>query len=150
MIDLSQAWAALWLAHTVPADPGTAWVKDQAIAVDAPPDVDVDPLPEAQWPRHARRTGLCGAVSPRVVALREGGYRLYYTQILPRAGFAEGANDYENATSRILSATSPDGSSWTPEPGVRLSSQAGGAGEFRVVSSEVVPIAGDHRLRMYY
>jgi len=53
----------------------------------------------------ATRTGLCGAVSPRVVALASGGYRMYYTQILPRAGFRAGANDYDNATSRILSAT---------------------------------------------
>ena len=55
------------------------------------------------------------------------------------------------ATTRILSATSPDGSTWTPESGVRLSSAQGGAGEFRVVSSEVVPLGDDSgQLRMYY
>jgi predicted GH43/DUF377 family glycosyl hydrolase len=76
---------------------------------------------------------------------------MYYTQILPRAGFPAGANDYDNATSRILSATSSDGANWVPEPGVRLSPQDGGAGEFRVVSSEVVPAADRNgRLRMYY
>jgi predicted GH43/DUF377 family glycosyl hydrolase len=76
---------------------------------------------------------------------------MYYTQILPRNGYLRGANDYDNATSRILSATSTDGVTWIPEPGVRLSPQEGGAGDFRVVSSEVVPVA-DHggQLRMYY
>ena len=154
MIDLSQSPSAAPvppLVHSVPTDPGTSWAKDARVVVDAPPDDEVDPRPDAQWPPDAVRTGVCGAVSPRVVALPGGGYRLYYTQILPRSGFPAGANDYDNATSRILSATSPDGSTWTPEPGVRLSSQQGGAGEFRVVSSEVVPLpGGDGRLRMYY
>ena len=76
---------------------------------------------------------------------------MYYTQILPRAGFPTGANDYDNATSRILSATSIDGVTWKPEGGVRLSPQQGGAGDFRVVSSEVVPVLGEcGRLRMYF
>ncbi len=151
MIDLSQSLSASPLAHTVPTDPGTSWVKDAAVAIDAPPDIEVDPLPEAQWEAQAVRTGVYGAVSPRVIALSDGGYRLYYTQILPRPGFPAGANDYDTATARILSAISSDGSVWTPEPGVRLSSQEGGAGEFRVVSCEVVPLnSDDGRLRMYY
>ena len=137
MMDLSQSPAASPLAQTVPTDPGTSWVKDAEVAVDAPPDSEVAPMPEAQWPAEAVRTGVYGAVSPRAVAVPGGGYRLYYTQILPRPGFPAGANDYQNATTRILSAISPDGSTWTPEPGVRLSPQEGGAGEFRVVSCEV-------------
>ena len=81
----------------------------------------------------------------------DGAWRMYYTQILPRAGQAEGANDYDRATARILSARSPDGIAWAPEPGVRLSPQAGGAGDYRVVSPEVVPLAdGRGHLRMYY
>jgi hypothetical protein len=151
MVDLSQTLTAGPLAHAVPTDPGTLWVKDTAVAVEVPPDAAVDPLPEAQWRVPALRTGVYGAVSPRVIALPDGGYRLYYTQILPRPGFPAGANDYDNATTRILSATSADGATWTPEPGVRLSSQDGGAGAFRVVSSEVVPLAdGGGRLRMFY
>jgi hypothetical protein len=75
---------------------------------------------------------------------------MYYSQILPRPGYPAGANDYDNASTRILSAFSADGRTWVPEPGVRLSPQEGGAGDFRVVSSEVVP-AGDGRLlRMYF
>ena len=151
MMDLSQSPAASPSSQTVPTDPGTSWVKDAEIAVDAPPDSEVDPSPEAQWPAQAVRTGVCGSVCPRAVTLPGGGYRLYYTQILPRPGFPAGANDYENATTRILSAISSDGSTWTPEPGVRLSPEQGGAGEYRVVSCDVVPMAEPAgRLRMYH
>lgn len=137
--------------QTVPTDPGVAWVKDTSWVVDAPPDDAARPEPEASWPDSGKRTGLCGAVSPRAIALPDGGYRLFYTQLLPRAGAAGGAVDYGNATSRILSAFSVDGVSWTPEAGVRLSAAQGGAGEYRVVSSEVVPVLdGSGRLRMYY
>ena len=137
--------------HRVETDPGTDWVKDPEVAIEAPPDTDVDPAPEAQWPAAAVRTGLCGAVTPNIVELAAGGYRMYYTQILPRAGFPRGAIDYDNATTRILSATSADGSAWKPEAGVRLSPSEGGAGEFRVVAPEVVPVPdGSGRLRMYF
>jgi len=132
MIDLTQSATASPLVHAVTCDPGTSWASE-SIAIDAPPDGDIDPAPDARWPADAVRTGLCGAVSPRIVALPAGGYRMYYTQILPRIGFPKGANDYDNATSRILSATSADGVKWNPEPGVRLSPQQGGAGDFRVV-----------------
>lgn len=150
MIDLSQSLLASPQVHAVPTDPGRRWVKDAAWAIDAPPDCEVEPLPEALWPPSAVRTGVCGAVSPRVIALPGGGYRMYYSQILARPGFPAGANDYENSTTRILSAISADGVAWTPEPGVRLSSPQGGAGEFRVVSSEVVPTTASGHLRMYY
>lgn len=151
MIDLTKSQVASPSIHIVPSDPGRSWVKDAEVAVDAPPDSEVNPLPEARWPARAQRTGIFGAVSPRVILLAGGGYRLYYTQISPRPGFPAGANDYDNATTRILSATSVDGSVWAPEPGVRLSPQQGGAGEFRVVSCEVVPLFGaSGQLRMYY
>lgn len=149
MIDLTKSDTPSPLVHMAPGDPGTSW-GCESIAIDAPPDNDIAPAPDAQWESNAPRTGSCGAVSPRVVALADGGYRMYYTQILPREGFPSGANDYDNARSRILSATSVDGVAWSPEPGVRLSPQQGGAGDFRVVSSEVVPTAQPGRLRMYY
>ena len=149
MIDLSKSQAASPLVHTVATDPGCLWNKDATVAIEAPPDADVNPLPEARWSPDATRTGVCGAVGPRVIALPDGGYRMYYSQILPRAGFPVGANDYDNSTTRILSAFSVDGDIWIPEPGVRLSPQAGGAGNFRVVSSEVVPVGDGGRLRMY-
>ncbi|MBT7596388.1 MAG: hypothetical protein HN559_15890, partial [Gemmatimonadetes bacterium] len=71
--------------------------------------------------------------------------------ILPRDGYPAGANDYDNATTRIVSAMSTDGSSWSPEPGIKLSASQGGAGEYRVVSPEVVPLSdGRGKLRMYF
>ncbi len=149
MINLRQTTIASPLVHTVPNDPGTTW-QAASIAVDAPPDNDLNPKPDAQWEPAALRSGLCGAVSPRVVALPSGEYRMYYTQILPRSGYPQGANDYDSATSRILSATSSDGVLWSPESGVRLSPQQAGVGDYRVVSSEVVPTNESGRLRMYF
>src|SRR5580700_7116686 len=100
------------------ADPGSRWIKDAAPAVDVPPDNAADPAPEGIWSPDEKRTGIYGAVTPRALALPRGGYRMYYTQILPRPGFPAGANDYDNSTTRILSAHSADGDVWTPEPGV--------------------------------
>ncbi len=150
MIDLSKSQAASPLVHNLATDPGCLWNKDATVAIEAPLDADVNLLPEARWSPDATRTGVCGAVGPRVIALPDGGYRMYSSQILPRAGFPVGANDYDNATKLILSAFSVDGAFWIPELGVRLSPQAGGAGKFRVVSSKVVPVGEGGRLRMYY
>ena len=143
--------SSIKIPHTVPSDPGSAWVKDAEVAIDVPPDTQTDPAPEGQWPAEAQRSGKYGAVAANIVELIDGGYRMYYTQVLPRPGFPEGAIDYSNANARILSATSSDCSTWTPEAGVRLSAQEGGAGAFRVVAPEVVPIPdGSSRLRMYF
>lgn len=152
MIDLTQSTAGSPAVHTVTRDPGTTWTRSAA-AIDAVPDAHASPppAPETRWPREAARSGICGSVSPRVVRLSDRSYRMYYTQILPRVDYPAGANDYDNATTRILSAVSTDGVSWTPEPGVRLAPEQGGAGAFRVVSSEVVPMPdGSGRLRMYF
>ena len=151
MIDLTRSTAPVPAVHRAERAPGTTWRKSPEPAIDAPPDDDLRPAPDARWPRQAVRTGLCGSVSPRVVRLPDGTWRMYYTQIRPRAGSPNGANDYGNATTRILSAHSADGVTWNPEPGVRLSAAEGGAGDFRVVSSDVSPAAdGSGRLRMYY
>ena len=151
MIDLTRSTEPVPTVHGAERDPGTTWQKSPEPAIDAPPDDDLRPAPEARWPRQAARSGLCGSVSPRVVRLADGTYRTYYTQILPRAGNPTGANDYDNATTRILSVHSADGVTWNPDAGVRLSPADGGAGDFRVVSSEVGPAAdGSGRLRMYY
>ena len=151
MIDLTRSTDPVPAVHRAERDPGTAWRKNPEPAIDAPPDDDLRPAPDARWPREAARSGLCGSVSPRVVRLADGTYRVYYTQILPRAGNPTGANDYGNATTRILSTRSVDGVAWNPDAGVRLSPAEGGAGDFRVVSSEVGPAAdGSGRLRMYY
>jgi hypothetical protein len=135
MIDLAAPADALHLAHAVPVDPGVAWTKDPRPAVEPPPDGVADPAPNAAWPADAPRSGTCGVVSPRVVRFRDGRYRLFYSQLLPRPGFPSGAADYDNATSRILSASSPDGGTWTPDDGVRLTPRQVGAGELLEVSS---------------
>ncbi len=151
MINLSRSQVASPAIHEMSCDPGVNWHKCPAVAIEAAPDDDPSPQPEARWSSEALRSGVCGSVSPRVVVLPGGGYRMYYSQLLPRPDFPAGANDYDNVMSRILSAVSDDGLAWTPEPGVRLSPEQGGAGKFRVVSSEVVPVSdGRGRLRMYY
>lgn len=149
MIDLRKSLVPSPELHLVEAVPGDPWERDLQPSIEAPPDADQAPAPEARWDGQAARTGICGTVSPRVLVLPNGNYRMYYSQMLPRAGNPAGANDYDHCTTRILSAYSTDGFKWTPEPGVRLSAEAGGAGDYRVVSSEVVP-TGDGRLRMYY
>lgn len=139
------------LPHTVPTDPGTIWTKDPDPAIDTPPDAETDPAPEDRWPPSAVRTGIYGVVTPHVGPAPSGGWRMYYTQILPREGHPAGANDYDNATTRIVSAASADGSSWSPEAGIKLTAAQGGAGDYRVVSPEVVPLSdGSGRLRMYF
>ena len=151
MIDLTRSTDPAPDVHRAERDPGLAWGKAPDPAIDAPPDDDLNPAPDARWQMEAERSGLCGSVSPRVLRLPDGAYRMYYTQILPRPGHPAGANDYGGATTRILSARSTNGVTWQPEPGVRLSPAAGGAGDFRVVSGEVGPAAeGGGRLRMYY
>lgn len=151
MIDLTRSQTPSPDLHHVDADPGTNWIKDTAVAIDAPPDDAINPSPDDRWPSDTVRTGICGAVTPRVLRLADGTYRMYYTQILPRAGHPAGANDYGNATTRVLSATSTDGETWIPDPGIRLSAREGGAGDFRVVVTEVVPLpAKAAGYRMYY
>ena len=150
MIDLTKSSKASASVHSVPGDPGRCWSKDLAIVLDAPPDADPCPLPNATWSPAAVRTGVCGVVSPRVIRLNGGGYRMYYTQILPQPGFPAGANDYDHSNTRILSAFSADGESWQVEAGVRLSPADVGADVLRVVSSEVVPTGDPTQLRMYF
>ena len=114
MIDLTRSPAPIPNVHKAVRDPGNNWEKLSEPSIDAPPDYDLCPAPDTSWPRKAQRSGLCGSVSPRVISLTDGTYRMYYTQILPRTGYPAGANDYDTSTSRILSARSIDGLSWTP------------------------------------
>lgn len=150
MIDMGRSRTASSTVHMVPTDPGPVWTKDRRIALDAPPDEDTNPRPEAIWPTHAVRTGLSGVVAPRVIRLPDGTYRMFYTQILPQPGHPGGANDYDHSMARILSAHSTDGENWQPEPGVRLGPVDAGNDILRVVSSEVVPTADANTLRMYF
>ena len=78
--------------HFHGTDPGIEWTKD------ATPAIEVNPLVPGN-----------GALTPNVVAVAGGGYRMYYT------GFAPGVKKNDHL-GHILSASSPDGSAWTHGP----------------------------------
>ncbi len=54
--------------------------------------------------------------APGIVAAPRGGYRLFYTAVGPGKPFAD-------CQGYILSAVSPDGLAFTPEPGIRIAPQ---------------------------
>lgn len=110
--------------HWLPSDPGTRWRKDQGIAVDVPAE-----------PGHWK------VLTPDVIALPGGGYRMYYTLVGP--GF-----DYAVTPGSIRSARSDDGERWSIEPGVRLAPHEPHA-SLRVVCPDVVPLP-DGGYRMYF
>ncbi|MCY3959497.1 MAG: hypothetical protein OXG65_14570 [Chloroflexi bacterium] len=110
--------------HFHEADPGTTWTKDTA------PAIEFNSLVPGS-----------GVLTPNVVALAEGGYRMYYT------GFAPGMTK-SHLLGHILSASSPDGSSWTLDDGVRIDVHGPHASQ-RTLCPDVVPIPGGG-YRMYY
>ena len=110
--------------HWLPSDPGTRWVKDPGIVV-APPD------DSGEWK----------ALTPNVVALPSGGFRMYYTLSGP-------GRDYGPTRAVVLSAISADGSRWEPEPGVRLEPHGPDAA-VRVVCPDVIPL-DEGGYRMYF
>ncbi len=114
----------LTAVHYQETDPGVVWVKD------AVPAIDVNP---------AAPTG--GALTPNVVRLPSGGYRLYYL------GFAPGVTRDDHA-GHILSASSTDGDAWTPDPGVRVDVHPPHA-TMRTLCPDVVPMPGGG-YRMYF
>jgi hypothetical protein len=101
--------------HWVPSDPGTRFVKDPAVVV-APPAVD------GEWK----------ALTPNVLALPSGGFRLYYTLSGP-------GRDYGPTRAAVLSCFSPDGLTGEPEAGERIA-PFGVDAAVRVVCPDVVPI----------
>ncbi len=101
--------------HWVPIDPGLRWVKDPDIVI-APPDDG------GEWK----------ALTPNVVSLPGGGYRMYFALVGP-------GRDYAPTRGVIRSAVSGDGSVWEVEPGDRLE-PFGPDATVRVVCPDVVPI----------
>jgi hypothetical protein len=101
--------------HWVPSDPGTRFVKDPGVVV-APPATD------GEWK----------ALTPNVVALPSGGFRLYYTLSGP-------GRDYGPTRAAVLSCFSSDGLTWEPEAGERIG-PFGVDAAVRVVCPDVVPI----------
>lgn len=110
--------------HFHETDPGVDWTKDAA------PAIEFNPLVPGS-----------GVLTPNVVALASGGYRMYYT------GFAPGLTKQEHL-GHILSAFSPDGSAWAPDAGVRVDVHDPHATE-RTLCPDVVPTPGGG-YRMYY
>lgn len=111
--------------HCVATDPGVRWQKDPWIAI----NVDHDD----------RTTKI---ITPNVIALRQGGYRMYYTALW------YGPNRFEDSTAVICSAISEDAVSWYPESGERLR-PFGQHAKLRVLCPDVVtrPEGG---YRMYF
>ena len=105
-------------------DPGTRWSKD------ATPAIEVNPLAPGN-----------GVLTPNVVALAGGGYRMYYT------GFAPGVTENDHL-GHILSASSTDGAAWTHDRGVRIDVHSPHATE-RSLCPDVVPMPSGG-FRMYY
>ena len=75
--------------HYQEEDPGTSWTKDPGVVI----DVDAD--------RAAHRV-----LTPHVIALPTGGYRMYYSSQVSERVVTEGGGQ------KIVSATSSDGLNW--------------------------------------
>ena len=114
----------LTAVHYQETDPGVVWTKDAA------PAVDVNP---------AAPTG--GALTPNVVRMPNGGYRLYYL------GFAPGVTRDDHA-GHVVSASSRDGEVWTADPGVRVEVHPPHA-TLRTLCPDVVPMP-EGGYRMYF
>jgi len=110
--------------HYLEHDPGLVWTKDPEPCIG--PDTPLDSQ---------------SILTPNVVRLPEGGFRLYYTGLGP-------GRAVRGATGYILSAVSDDGTSWRKEPGIRLDVHGPDAIQ-RVLCPDVVPLP-DGRWRMYF
>ena len=124
--------------HHVTSDPEVvpgAWCKEATASIS----------PRAIRPDAITPYGSRGTVSPCVVHLADGvTLRCFYTYVSSRVRCLDdpGCLDYANATASIMCADSADGGeTWKTWKGrVVLTPQQGGAGDFRVVSPEVVRI----------
>ena len=100
-------------------DPGIHWIKIPDVMI--APDSALDHL---------------GVLTPRVVALPRGGFRMFYM------------GKSSDCSGRILSACSPDLRSWEKEPGIRLDVDPG-KNIVRTLSPDIVSVSSD-RHRMYF
>ena len=110
--------------HYQNADPGPRWVKDPEIAVNSE-----DPDDEAR------------TITPNVVRLSGGGYRMYYTGVGP-------GRPPLIASESFLSAFSEHGDVWRKEPESRLEITDVDDSQ-RILCPEVIPLP-DGRFRMYW
>ncbi len=110
--------------HYIADDPGLTWLKDPEVSIS--PDSPLDSL---------------SILTPNVVRLPQGGFRIYYTGLGPE-------RPVESSQGYILSAVSTDGLIWQKEPGIRLDVHEPDASR-RVLCPDVIPLP-DGRWRMYF
>lgn len=100
------------------------WRKDPFVAIDLDTPLDSESI-----------------LTPNVVALPTGGYRMYYTGRGP-------ARNQPETIGYILSARSDDGETWQKEPGIRIDVHPPHAA-IRTLCPDVIPLP-DGSYRMYY
>jgi hypothetical protein len=110
--------------HYSERDPGLAWIKDPQIAIDLDTPLDSQSI-----------------LTPNVVSLPTGGFRMYYTGLGP-------ARTVADCFGYILSATSEDGLTWSKDSDIRMDVHEPDA-MCRVLCPDVIPLP-DGRWRMYY
>lgn len=110
--------------HYIKDDPGLIWVKDLEVSIG--PDTPLDSM---------------SILTPNVVRLPEGGFRMYYTGLGP-------GRVIDVSGGYILSAVSRNGLNWTKEPGIRIDVHEPSA-THRVLCPDVIPLP-DGRWRMYF
>jgi uncharacterized protein YodC (DUF2158 family) len=118
------AFDPLTAVHHQARDPGTRWRKDPRIAIDLDHPLDAERI-----------------LTPNVIHLPDGGYRMYYTGLGP-------ARRDPDSLGYIVSARSDDAVTWHKDPGVRVDLFAPHA-SLRTLCPDVIPLA-DGGLRMYF
>ena len=121
---MSPSFPGIQSGHYAEHDPGRDWHKDSRIALDRDTLLDATKI-----------------LTPNVIRLPGGGYRMYYTGLGPGRPVAE-------AVGYILSAQSEDAVAWTKEPGIRLDVHSPHATR-RVLCPDVIPLV-EGGYRMYY
>ena len=110
--------------HYQDTDPGTVWTKDEGVVIDV--DAGRDP--------HR-------VLTPNVIDLPGGGYRMYYYSHEPE-------RHAEGVVGCVVSASSPDGETWARDEGRRVDAHAPDA-ENRTLCPDVVALP-EGGYRMYY
>ena len=119
-----ETFDGLRAVHFHQTDPGTKWRKDDRIAIDRDRPLDSERI-----------------LTPNVIRLSTGGYRMYYLGCGP-------ARTSASASAYILSAISEDGDSWEKDPGIRVDVHPPYAAKC-TMCPDVIPLAhGGYR--MYY